>query len=104
MTGISAVCQSSLISRAATYPESRGIWTSRMITSGWARKAPCTASTPSSAMTTVWPARSSTVDTMRRSVGLSSAMSTVGIGWPRISQVSWRGTPVSARAGDGPYR
>src|SRR3954451_1299109 len=96
MTGISAVCQSSLISRAATYPDSRGICTSRMITSGWERKAPCTASTPSSAMTTVWPARSSTVDTMRRSVGLSSAMSTVGIGWPRISERSRGGVRRSA--------
>src|ERR1700710_1808617 len=56
-----------------------------MTASGWAAKTPCTACTPSSADTTVKPARSSTVDTMRRSVGLSSAIRTVGIGWPRFS-------------------
>src|SRR3954462_15152872 len=50
-----------------------------MTASGWVRKTPWTASTPSSAVTTVNPARSSTVETMRRSVGLSSAISTVSM-------------------------
>ena len=65
-----------------------------MTASGWVRNAPCTASTPSSAVTTVNPARSSTVETMRRSVGLSSAISTVGM----------RGSFSAARADAGPYR
>src|SRR3954462_13643084 len=39
----------------------------------------CTASTPSSAATTSKPSRPSTEDTIRRRVGLSSAMTTVGM-------------------------
>ena len=34
-TGMSAVCQSSLSTRAAMKPETRGIWTSSTTASGW---------------------------------------------------------------------
>src|SRR3954452_5349889 len=44
------------------------------------RNTVCTACTPSSAWTTSNPSRVSTDDTMRRRVGLSSAITTVGIG------------------------
>src|SRR4051812_50152863 len=50
-----------------------------MTTSGIVRKTVCTASTPSSAGTTSNPSRVSTDVTMRRKVGLSSAMTTVGM-------------------------
>src|SRR4051812_41536114 len=43
------------------------------------RKTVCTASTPSSAWTTSKPSRVSTDDTIRRRVGLSSAITTVGM-------------------------
>src|SRR3954447_17685300 len=76
---MSAVCQSSLSSRAATYPETRGICTSSTTASGIERKTVCTASTPSSAGTTSKPSRVSTEVTMRRRVGLSSAITTVGM-------------------------
>src|SRR4051794_40958856 len=79
MIGMSAVCQSSFSSRAATYPETRGICTSRITTSGIVRKTVWTASTPSSAAMTSKPSRLSTDVTMRRRVGLSSAMTTVGM-------------------------
>src|SRR3954471_18432432 len=44
------------------------------------RNTVCTACTPSSAWTTSNPSRVSTDDTMRRRVGLSSAITTVGMG------------------------
>src|SRR3954465_5877403 len=82
MIGMSAVCQSSFSSRAATYPETRGICTSRITTSGIVRKTVWTASTPSSAAMTSKPSRLSTDVTMRRRVGLSSAMTTGGMADP----------------------
>src|SRR4051812_1020294 len=79
MIGMSAVCQSSLSNRAATYPETRGICTSSTTASGMLRSTVCTASTPSSASITSKPSRVSTEETIRRRVGLSSAMTTVGM-------------------------
>src|SRR3954447_20416830 len=79
MIGMSAVCQSSLSSRVATYPETRGICTSSTTASGMTRKTVCTACTPSSAWMTSKPSRVSTDDTIRRRVGLSSAITTVGM-------------------------
>src|SRR4051794_9018836 len=76
---MSAVCQSSLSSRAATYPETRGICTSSTTASGIVRNTVWRASTPSSACTTSIPSRVRTDVTIRRSVGLSSAITTVGM-------------------------
>jgi hypothetical protein len=81
-TGMSAVCQSSLSRRAAMKPETRGIWTSSTTASGWCRNTACTAPMPSSVAMTSWPSRVSTLVTMRRSVGLSSAITIFAIYLP----------------------
>src|SRR6266702_4042685 len=76
-----------------------------MTASGWVRNTVCTASTPSSACTVRMPSRSSTVPTILRSVGLSSAITTVSCGALSLSTGSaWPSVGVRSASDQTPDR